>query len=216
MPQDMTLVIGDKNLSSWSMRAWVALKASGIKFREKKILLDRPDSIQKLRRHSPTGRVPLLIHGKLRIWDSLAICEYLAELVPERNLLPLKTSERALARSYMAEMHSGFHSMRQQLSMNIQLRTSIVHLEPQTLRDISRIVKLWKDALSKSGGPFLFGDFGVVDATFAPVVFRFLSYGVRVKSTLCQRYISRVKGHPAVRAWVKGALKEVPNRPLFA
>ncbi len=166
----LLLVIGDKNLSSWSMRPWLVLKATKLPFREVKILLDRPDTARKIRRVSPTGKVPVLIHGKTVIWDSLAICEYLHELAPDKDLWPKDASERAIARSYVSEMHSGFPHIRSQLSMDITLRTKIKHLNDSTKLEIERVLALWSDALKKSGGPYLFGNFGIVDS-FTPQLY---------------------------------------------
>jgi glutathione S-transferase len=202
------LVIGDKNLSSWSMRPWLVLKASGIPFKEAQVLLDRPDTVKKLKRVSPSQRVPVLFHNGLKIWDSLAICEYINELAPDKKLWPQDLKRRAVARSFVAEIHSGFSGLRGQLSMDITLRTKIKHLSPQTVADINRIVQIWSDSLKKSKGPFLFGEFGVVDAFYAPVVFRFQSYGIDIKNPLIRKYRDAILKHPAVQEWVRGAKKE--------
>lgn len=208
------LIIGDKNFSSWSMRGWLAVKLSGLPFEEILIRLDQPESHLKIREYSPSGKVPCLIDGSTKVWDSLAICEYAAEKAPEKNLWPKDQGQRATARSYVAEMHSGFVSLRQQLSMDLQLKTTIHHLLPGTIDDIQRILHLWSTAL-KDGGPFLFGEFGIVDAFYAPVVFRFISYGITIKDTKVLNYMKKVKSHPVVKAWVDGGLNEKPYEFKF-
>lgn len=209
--QKLKLVIGDKNLSSWSMRPWLVLKYSQLPFQEIKIDLDRKNTAQKILKYSPTKKVPCLIDGSTTVWDSLAICEYIAELAPQKNLWPIDKKQRALARSYVAEIHSGFHSLRNQLPMDIRLRTNLRHLQPQTIEDIQRILQLWDQVLKRSG-PFLFGDFGIVDAFYAPVVFRFLSYGIKIKNKRIQKYMSDIEKLSCVNEWVTEALKEAPPK----
>lgn len=210
----MTLIIGDKNLSSWSMRAWLALKATKHPFKEIKVLLDVPGYQQKIRKYSPSGKVPALLVDSSVIWDSWAICEYAGELEP--RLWPAEQTLRAEARAYCAEMHSGFPSLRNQLSMNIQLKIKASHLQPGTLDDINRIKELWKSALKKTGGPFLFGDYGIVDCFYAPVVYRFLSYGINFKDPSLRQYMSRITSHRDIKDWVKQARKEEPYQvPAF-
>ncbi len=206
----LKIVIGDKNLSSWSMRPWLVLKASGLPFREEQILLDRPSTKARLAKVSPSGRVPVLYWCDVAIWDSLAISELIAELAPDAELWPGDAVDRAVARSYVAEMHSGFSALRDQLSMTLSLRMTIAHLSTATISDIHRILHLWREALGKSKGPFLFGKFGIVDAFYAPVVFRFLSYGIAIKDRKILRYMEFVQRHPAVVEWVNGAQAEKP------
>lgn len=213
--EQLSLVIGDKNLSSWSMRAWLALVASELPFKEILIPLDQAETKLELNKYSPSSKVPCLIHGDLRIWDSLAICEYIAELAPHKFLWPEDKQSRAVARSYVSEMHSGFSSLRSQLSMDIRLRIEIRHLTPQTIEDIKRILFLWTEALKRSKGPFLFGKFGIVDAFFAPVVFRFISYGVHIQSPTIKNYIDAVQNNEHVKKWVDAALKEKPKPVVF-
>lgn len=209
----LKIVIGDQNLSSWSMRPWLVLKTSGLPFSQIKILLDRPNTGRQIARFSPTGKVPVLIDGSTTVWDSLAICEYIAELAPDKLLWPQEPRLRAIARSYVAEMHSGFPALRSQCSMDISLRIQAKHLLPQTISEIERILDLWKQALKKSKGPFLFGDFGIADAFFAPVVMRFISYGIIIKDAQIKAYIKRIDSHSAVKAWKAGSKKE---KPFFA
>ena len=205
---DLQLVIGDKNLSSWSLRAWLVAKISGLKFKEVLILLDRPETKNALAKYSPSQKVPCLHFDSEKIWDSLAISETFAELAPDKNLWPKDSAERALARAYTAEMHSGFASIRNQLSMDIRLRMKIRHLTPQTISEIERIKTLWETALEKSSGPFLFGSFGIVDAFYAPVVFRFQSYGIEFTSQSINNYMKAVLDFAPVREWSDAALKE--------
>lgn len=206
--QNLEIVIGDKNLSSWSMRPWLVLKKSKLVHKETQILLDRPETAKLIRQHSPSGKVPVLHHGKTTIWDSLAISEYLAELAPEQNLWPRDKATRATARSYAAEMHSGFTSLRSQLSMDIQLRTQIKHLTPGTVQDIERVLHMWKSALTDSKGDFLFGDFTIADAFFAPVVLRLKSYGVNITDKKVLKYMKSVETDSAVAEWIRAAMKE--------
>lgn len=211
----LELVIGDKNLSSWSLRPWLVIKASGLPFKETKVLLDRPDTAKKLRRVSPSERVPVLHHKGMRIWDSLAICEYIHELAPEKNLWPRDTHMRAVGRSMVAEMHSGFMSLRGQLSMDITLRTKIKHLTPQTIADIDRILHIWTQSLKMTGGPYLFGEFSIADAFYTPVVFRLQSYGIETRNPIVRKYRETLLKNTYVKEWVKGAKSEKPYFTRF-
>lgn len=209
------LVIGDKAYSSWSLRAWLVAVQSGLPFREINVKLDSPKTAAQILKHSPSGKVPALKHGKVVIWDSLAIAEYLHELSPEAKLWPEDPALRALARSYAAEMHSGFASLRSQLSMDIQLQSKARHLLPGTVTDIERILTMWKTALAKSKGPYLFGDFCIADAFFAPVVFRFISYGVQIKDKTVLAYMNNIQEHHGVQFWAEEALTEKNHSPVF-
>ncbi len=197
------------------MRPWLVLKHSGLAFTEKKIILDKPNSKKEIFKFSPSGRVPALLHGSTTIWDSLSICEYIAELAPEAQLLPEDPRVRAIVRSYVAEMHSGFQSLRSQMSMDIQLKIKLNHITPQTMADIDRVVELWKSALGTCGGPYLFGQFTVADAFYAPVVMRFQSYGVVLKDRRCQGYVRKVLSNKFVKEWIKDARKEKSVRFKF-
>lgn len=202
------LIIGDKAYSSWSMRAWLIAVQSGLPFKETMIKLDAAKTAEQINKHSPSGKVPVLKHGKIQVWDSLAIAEYLHELSPEAQLWPSDPALRALARSFTAEMHSGFQNLRSQLSMDLQLKTQARHLTAGTITDIHRILDMWKMALRQSEGPFLFGDFCIADAFFAPVVFRFKSYGIQIKDKGLQTYMKNIEDHHGVQFWVAEALKE--------
>lgn len=215
MDEKIELIVGDYNLSSWSMRAWLAAKISGLDIKVIPIRLDTPQTAKQIKKYSPSGRVPVLHHGKLRIWDSLAICEYLAEIAPNKSMWPKGRSARAEARSYVCEMHSGFASLRAQLSMDVNLRMNINHLTGATIEDIRRICQLWENALVKYQGEYLFGEFSIVDVYYAPVVMRFLSYGIQIKSKKINRYIKTLQSHPVIVEWLKLAKKEKPYRIQF-
>ena len=209
----LTLIIGTKNSSSWSMRAWVAAVAFGIPFTEVKVLLDRADTSTQIAKYSHAGRVPVLMAGEMTVWDSLAIVEYLAEQFPDKHLWPQDVASRALARSIVAEMHSGFSGLRGSMGMNVQARLPGQGRTPGAQADIGRICEIWEDCLSRFGHhQFLFGDFSIADAFYAPVVTRFQTYGVTLAPAL-QAYCERVLAHPAVARWVKEALEEDAELP---
>lgn len=209
----MSLVVGDFNLSSWSMRAWLAAQISGLEINTIAIRLDTPKTETQIKKYSPSGKVPVLVHDKLSIWDSLAICEYLAEVSPNKAMWPRSRSARAEARAYVSEMHSGFGSLRSQLSMDVNLRIKINHLTPGTVADIQRICGLWERALKKYKGPFLFGEFSLVDIYFAPVVSRFVSYGIEIKSKAIKKYMQNILAQEVVQDWFAKAKKEKAIRP---
>lgn len=209
------LVIGDKTFSSWSMRAWLVAVQSGLPFREVMIKLDQKDTAAKIAKHTNAGKVPVLKQGKRVIWDSLAIAEYLHELSPEAQLWPEDMGTRALARSYAAEVHSGFPHLRSQLSMDLKHSAHVRHLTGGTQSDIKRVLKMWKDALQVSEGPFLFGEFCIADAFFAPVVFRFLSYKIQIKDKMIKQYMQNIQAHHGVQFWVEEALKEKQTPVIF-
>jgi glutathione S-transferase len=204
----LTLVIGNKNYSSWSMRPWVAATAFGIPFTEVRVLLDQPDTAANIARFSHAGRVPVLLAGDMTIWDSLAICEYLAEQFPDKHMWPAGVAARAMARSVVAEMHSGFAGLRTAMSMNIKASLPGRGRTAEAQADIGRVCEIWEDCLSRFGHHnFLFGDFSIADAFYAPVVMRFKTYGVALAPAL-QAYCERVQTHPAVARWVAEALAE--------
>jgi glutathione S-transferase len=203
----MKLVIGNKNYSSWSLRPWLALKATGIPFDEQRIPLDQPDTKARMLAVSPAGRVPVLVDGEALIWDSLAICEWLAERHPEARLWPADPVQRARARAISAEMHSGFHGLRSAMPMNCRSRHPDCGQTVDAIVDIARIIGIWTDALAASGGPFLFGHFTIADAMYAPVVSRFVTYAVPLLSP-CTDYIASVQALPAMREWNAAAAAE--------
>ncbi|CDG85627.1 glutathione S-transferase family protein [Janthinobacterium agaricidamnosum] len=204
----LTLIIGNKNYSSWSMRPWVALAAFGIPFQEVRLLLDQPDTASKIAEYSACGRVPVLLAGEMTIWDSLAICEYLAEQFPDKHMWPQDVAARATARSICAEMHSGFAGLRNAMSMNLRVSLPGRGRNAASQADIGRISEIWEECLSRFGHhQFLFGDFSIADAYFAPVVMRFHTYGVSLAPAL-NAYCERVRAHPAVARWIEEALAE--------
>lgn len=203
---DLLLVIGTRRYSSWSLRPWLALKAAGLAFAETEIALRRPDTKARILDHSPSGQVPLLRHGDLKIWDSLAICEYVAELAPAAGLWPEDRAARAVARAVGAEMHAGFRALRQAMPMDVPSETPMADVPSEVATDIARITELWNDCRARFGvgGPFLFGRFSIADAMYAPVVTRFTTYGVATDS-VCRSYIDAVQALPAMREWYRRA-----------
>ena len=216
----MQLYIANKNYSSWSMRPWVLLRHFNIPFDE---VMVRFDSMspgdgfkQTMTAVTPAGRVPVLVDGELVVWDTLAIAETLAERFPQHPLWPRNASDRARARSLCAEMHSGFAALRNAFPMNIELSLPevgqrVLAEQPEAAADLARICAMWRQALAASGGPFLFGEFGTVDAFFAPVVSRLRSYALPVTEEMAAEvaaYMARVWANPGVAAWVAEALQE--------
>jgi glutathione S-transferase len=206
----LTLVIGDRNLSSWSLRAWLAMKATGAPFQEVMVRLDRPETKEEILRYSPSGRVPALRHGALTIWDSLSIAEYLAERFPEARLWPEDPGARATARSVVAEMHSGFAALRRNMPMDCRASRPGEGMAEGVAEDIDRIVDIWtvcRHCFGRSG-EYLFGSFTVADAFYAPVVSRFVTYGVRPSSEAAESYTDAIWRSPWMKEWVEGARAE--------
>lgn len=203
------LVIGNRNYSSWSLRPFMALAMARIPFEETVIPLKRPDTQKSIRAHSAAGRVPVLCHGKLTVWESLAILEYLAELFPDRKLWPDGKAARAAARSAASEMHSGFAALRTACPMNLRRPCKAIPLGEEVKADITRIDTLWRDCRRTYGrkGKFLFGGFGNADAMYAPVVTRFDTYDIKV-SPESRAYMDAVMATPAFRTWKEAALQE--------
>ena len=208
MASGIVLFVGNKNLSSWSLRPHLALAHTGAAFEEVVVPLDRPDTKERILAVSPSGRVPCLRDGDLVVWDSLAICEHVAERFPEARLWPSDAGARALARSVSAEMHSGFADLRRELPMNLTARIARAP-SPAAAADIARVLAIWTDlrAKSASAGPFLFGDFTIADAMFAPVVTRFVTYGVEVPPE-ARAYMDAVLALPAMQRWIADAIEE--------
>jgi glutathione S-transferase len=204
------LIIGDKNKSSWSLRAWLLLCHFELPFEEVLIPLDQPDSTDRIREFSPAGRVPILQSGTETIWDSLAIIEFLAERHPELSIWPADAEMRARARVLAAEMHAGFASMRDELSFNCQLGLPLPVLSAEARSDVERIRDIWRGALQQrpSGEDFLFGAFSAADAMFAPVAVRFDRHGVALDDD-CRRYVDALLRLPAMQAWIADADGEV-------
>lgn len=212
---ELKLVIANKKYSSWSMRPWLVLKAFGIAFEEVKIGLRQPQTSMQIAQYSGSGRVPVLIDGEQKIWDSLAICEYLAEQFPDKPMWPRDVAARAHARSICAEMHSGFTGLRSAMWMNICASFPGKGRTPASQGDIARICEIWEECLERSGSnSFLFGDFSIADAFYAPVVMRFRSYGVWLAPQL-KAYQDRLLAHPAVAQWVRDAQAETDSVAEF-
>lgn len=203
----LRLYIGNKNYSSWSMRPWVAMTAFGIPFSEHKIWLDTPEFAAEAGRLSPVVTVPVLEDGALRIWDSLAIGEYLAERFPEHVWWPRDTGARAHARCLCASMHSGFGALREHMVMNIEAELPGRGWNSGVQRDVERILTLWEGTLRAGSGPFLFGAFGLADAFYAPVCMRFRTYRPALPDWAWS-YVDAVAAYPAVAAWMEPARAE--------
>jgi glutathione S-transferase len=204
-----TLIIGNRNYSSWSLRGWLAASLCGIAFETELVRLSEPGSQTALLRHSPAGRVPVLRHDGRVVWDSLAIVEYLAELRPQAGLWPADAAARALARSIAAEMHAGFAALRANMPMNLRKTLPGKGRGPGVALDIERVGAIWRDTRGRFGseGPFLFGRYSAADAMYTPVATRFRTYGVALDPT-CQAYVDAVLAWPAFLAWQKEALAE--------
>lgn len=205
----LTLIIGNKNYSSWSLRAWLMLKQAEIEFEEIRIPLDTPETADRLQQYSPSVKVPVLQAGDLTIWESIAIGEYVAELAPDRQLLPADPAIRAIVRSVSAEMHAGFVSLRQQMPMDCRSRYPRREITPAVQRDIDRIITIWRNCRQQYGssGDFLFGQFTLADAMYAPVVSRFITYEVALEP-IAQAYADAIWSLPAMQEWVNAAAIE--------
>ena len=203
------LVIANKNYSSWSLRPWMAMTMAGLPFNETIIPLDTPETKRLIAAHSKSGRVPLLYHGKLAIWESLAILEYLAEAFPQKNLWPKAASTRAAARAVANEMHAGFTALRNACPMNLRRPRKAVAMNDAIKRDVARIEEIWRDCRKRfsKGGKFLFGKFCNADAMYAPVVTRFDTYAIPVAAD-SREYMSNVMATHAFKSWREAALKE--------
>lgn len=208
---DLILGIGDKNLSSWSLRPWFLMTGAGVPFTEENIRLDRPETRTVLQEKSPSGLVPYLIHGDVKIWDSLAICEYVNEFFPEKHLWPEDREARAVARSVSAEMHSGFSALRTVWPM-MATREGLRHATSGGVqKNIDRINDLWTRCRRefRKGGDFLFGKFSIADAMYAPVVSRFVTYGPVALSPEAAVYRDTIMATPAMQTWIAGAEAEL-------
>jgi glutathione S-transferase len=206
----LKLVIGNKNYSSWSMRPWLAMRATDIAFEEIFIPLYTGQSDKnRILAIARSGKVPILIDGETTVWDSLAIIEYLAERFPDVRLWPEDRVERAHARSISAEMHSGFLPLRSECGMNLHRPVGAITLSEDARANIARVQEIWSDCRARYGtrGPFLFGTFGAVDAMFAPVVHRFRTYAIAV-SLEVKNYMETMMALPAFREWTEAGLAE--------
>ncbi|KQV73070.1 glutathione S-transferase family protein [Rhizobium sp. Root1220] len=203
----LTLYIGNKNYSSWSFRPWIAMAAAGIPFEEVLVPFDFANGNPRFKEFSPTGQVPMLQHGNVGVWQSLAIIEYIAELFPEAGLWPKERGRRAVARAVSTEMVAGFKALRNACPMNMRRPKGKIPLADGVMADVARIETIWRDLRAHSGGPFLFGAFSGADAMFAPVVNRFDTYDlVTAGDTLS--YMAALKAHPAWKTWEDAARAE--------
>ena len=211
-----TLILGNKNLSSWSLRAYMAMRATGAAFDEELVRLDQPETRATIREHSPAGKVPVLKIAEggrtVTVWDSLAICETLAERHPEAKLWPDDRWVRAVARSFAAEMHSGFPDLREQLAMDFAREVPAPLLRDATRQQLARILEAWSGALEHYGrrGGFLFGRFSIADCMYAPVVSRLVTYGIDVPPAV-DAYCGRMMDLPAMRDWGAAAKREIES-----
>jgi glutathione S-transferase len=205
----LQLVIGNKNYSSWSLRPWLAMKVAGIPFTETLISLDAPDFKSRLLAFGGAGKVPTLIGGEVRVWESLAILDYLSERFPTANLWPQPQAARGHAQSIAAEMHAGFSALRRQLPMNVCRRVIPRALDAEAAADVARIDAIWSECRLRfgGGGPFLYGAFGAADAMYAPVVSRFHTYAVKVGAA-ARDYMRAVMALPAWGEWREAARRE--------
>jgi len=206
---DITIYIGNKNYSSWSLRAWLMLKQTGAAFESEVIPLYVSGSKATILAHSPSGKVPALRHGDVTVWDSLAIGEYLAETFPKAGLWPSAPAARARARSVSAEMHAGFANLRRHLPMNLRRKPTPRPLTDEVKADVTRVAALWRDCRKHfgTGGAFLFGGFSIADAMYAPVVSRLRSYAVPIDADAAA-YCDAIERHAPYREWAASAKDE--------
>ncbi|HEY8086530.1 MAG TPA: glutathione S-transferase family protein [Polyangiaceae bacterium] len=208
---DFTLIVGNKAYSSWSLRAWLPLAHVGVPFEEVVLPFDGPAGVptRAVRERSPSGKVPLLQHGDLLVWDSLAIGEYLAEVFPEAGLWPAGRGARAAARSISAEMHSGFAALRTAMPMNVRREPFELATGPEVKGEVARILSIWGECRRAhgGGGPFLFGAYTVADAMFAPIASRFRTYGVALDAG-ARAYVDAIHAHAPMQRWIAAARQE--------
>jgi glutathione S-transferase len=205
------LVIANKRYSSWSLRPWVLMTHFNIPFEEKLIPLDQPETEENILKYSPSKKVPALVDADTTVWESMAIMEYLNEKYPEKQMWPVDAKKRALARSVANEMHSGFSTMRNIMSHDLQKIVPRFDYSAAAA-DVNRVMDIWRDCLHRSGGPFLFGSFCIADAMFAPVVNRFITYDVKVDTEVA-KYIMVMRELPAHKAWIEAGLVETLIAP---
>jgi len=211
----IVLTIGNKNLSSWSLRPWLLLREAGIDFEEHEMLFEQEAWRQDILSHSPSGRVPAARHGENVLWESLAIAEHIAELFPEKKLWPDAPTARAFARCVASEMHAGFAAMRKELSMDVVARFKRPVLSSEAQRDVARVQAIWEECRTRFGacGPFLFGHFSIADAMFAPVVFRFRSYDIPIATDAARAWSAHMLSIASMKAWERNAEEEVKRSP---
>lgn len=212
----LTLIIGNKNYSSWSLRPWLFLKHHGLAFEEVRIPLYRDDSAARIAQFTPAGKVPVLLDDDLTVWDSLAILEYIAECFPHIQGWPDSPAERAKARALAAEMHAGFANLRSQCGMNCRRQPAAKTLPEAVHKDVERIGRIWSECREShaADGPWLLGRFGILDAMYAPVALRFHSYRLPA-GPAAQAYVDTVLNHPAVEEWIASGQAETEVIPAF-
>jgi glutathione S-transferase len=205
-----TLIIGNKNYSTWSLRTWFLLREAGIEFEEHRIALDVADTSAQIAEFTDAGRVPVLILDGFAIWDTLAIAETVAERWSDKQLWPVDPEARAHARCVSAEMHSGFETLRNRMPMNCRAMGRKVSLPDELTADIDRVIAIWSDCHKRysANGDWLFGPFSVADAMFAPVVLRFRTYGINLPDSAAA-YAKRVLESPSMQEWLAAAETEV-------
>lgn len=206
---DLTLVIGNRNYSSWSLRPWILLRHLGLAFAEVRLPLETPEFAAEIGKWSPTGKVPVLVHGELRVYESIAILEYASELAGGRGW-PADRAARALARSAAAEMHAGFQALRSAYPMNIRARDRKVPMHDELAASIRRIDALWTQCRARAAarGPWLFGEYSAADAMYAPVALRFRTYGAGGLGAASLAYLDTVLSDPALQPWLAAAEAE--------
>lgn len=213
---NLTLIIGNKNYSSWSFRPWVLLKQKNVPFTEIRVPLCTPEWDEKIQQYSPSRKVPALQDGDLSIWDSLAICEYLADIFPGKNLWPAAIPDRAVARAISAEMHSSFVDLRSNMTLNCRAHLPGIGMTPGVATDIQRITRIWRECRSRFGqrGEFLFGEFSIADAMYAPVALRFITYAVNLDD-VSAAYVNAIHQLPATQEWLAAARVETEILPQY-
>lgn len=207
---ELTLVIGNRNYSSWSLRPWILIRHLGLACREVRLALDTPEFAREVRRYSAAARVPVLIDGGVTVWESVAIFEYLNELAGG-GVWPAAREARAVARAVVAEMHAGFAALRNDYPMNIRARNRRIPMRPELAESIGRIDELWSDCRRRfgAGGPWLFGAYSAADAMFLPVAFRFQTYGSAGLGEIARAYAATALADPLLAPWVAAAEAEV-------
>lgn len=200
--ESITIYLGSKTISSWSLRAWLMLLQTGADFKAVFIDLDQESAKEKIAKVSPSGQVPVLLFGDAVIWDSLSIGEFLAEEYPSAKLWPENSYSRSIARSISCEMHSGFHQLRKHLPFNTTVKIENYSVPDEAARDIARVIQIWEECLNQvnNPGPFLFGKFTIADAMFAPVAVRFLSYNILLPPK-AENYVKTIMNLPEMQMW---------------
>lgn len=212
----LTLVIGNKNYSSWSLRPWLLLRQANLPFREIRIPLYTPNSRVHILEYSPSGKVPILNDGDVTVWESLAVCEYIADRFPDKQLWPADYKARALARAVATEMHAGFTELRSHMLFNARRYFPDKGRSPAVQKDIDRISSIWNDCRARfgAGGPFLFGRFSVADAMYAPVALRFITYVVEL-DPVSSEYVATIKRLRPIQEWIAAASAETETIPML-